>query len=348
VTEDASPKERFAAAAALYHAWATALCESIERYFFGMTKAEIQGVAAGIDLRANEIEALNAERIALLEEIYVFCLDVDDSLPKVMEPRLLSNRVLECCSHWRKRATDLLHEAATLETERTLGELSEAQRAGVEGDLEKKLEQALLDHHGEDEGEGEEEGEGDDEEEDEEGEDSSNNNNDGTTTASPLKMNEEKLKQMEDRSAALAAEREHMTQQRKKSKTENVLLRVSSAMEVERKAYLEAAISIAESPRIVEESMAFLKEQENKEDEEEKNLAKATVDEGAVHRAEIEKLKEKNEGLVQRLTELSQKGGEEEGGTTKVEHRAEIEKLKQEGESLKGTKCPRFFFEKKK
>ena len=68
-------------------------------------------------------------------------------------------------------------------------------------------------------------------------------------------------------------------------------------------------------------------------------LAKATADEGAAHKAEIEKLKEKNEGLVQRLAELSQQQqqqGDGGDGATKVEHRAEIEKLKQEGESLKG------------
>ncbi len=38
VEEDAPPSVRFAAAAALYTAWATALCDSIDRYFFGGTK----------------------------------------------------------------------------------------------------------------------------------------------------------------------------------------------------------------------------------------------------------------------------------------------------------------------
>jgi hypothetical protein len=38
VPEDAAPQVRFAAAAALYVAWATALCDSIDRYFFGATR----------------------------------------------------------------------------------------------------------------------------------------------------------------------------------------------------------------------------------------------------------------------------------------------------------------------
>jgi hypothetical protein len=42
VPEDAAPQVRFAAAAALYVAWATALCDSIDRYFFGSTRVRLK------------------------------------------------------------------------------------------------------------------------------------------------------------------------------------------------------------------------------------------------------------------------------------------------------------------
>jgi hypothetical protein len=230
-------------------------------------------VALGVDARCSEIETLNAEQLALLEEIYVFCLDVDDSLPKHMEPRVLGARVVDACAQWRRRAVDILQSAATLESEKSLHDLSAAQVAGVEVNLEKKLEQALLDGHGEeDEDGGEEEGE-EEEEEEEEGAGGTEEGN-----KSPAKLNEAELKEMEERSAALAAERERMAMERKKSKTENILLRVSSAMEMERKQSLEEAIAIAESPRIIQESIAFVQQQEKEEVSDKRETNQVEID----------------------------------------------------------------------
>lgn len=365
VAEDAPPHVRFAAAAALYTAWATALCDSIDRYFFGATRVrpelgqffffvlscwvqgEIMGVVTGIPARTAEIEALNKERLELLEDLYGFCLDVDDSLPKRMEPYLLGARVTECCSRWRQRAQELAMESGG-----DGAALSDAQQT----DLEKKLEQALLqeeheegggegEHEHEHEDEGEEEEEPEEEEEEEAAAAAAAVAETGTPAAVPSvvstpspKATLEELKEMEQRSEELAQERERWAQRRKESAAGSVLSRVSSALDEERKKSLEEAISIAESPRIVAASMAFLAEKakdEEEEEEVEEKIAKATADEGAAHRAELESLAARNEGLVQRLAELGAQNEQDAAGEVKAEHRAEIERLKQEGESLK-------------
>lgn len=171
------------------------------------------------------------------------------------------------CASWRKRASDILQHAATLESERSLHDLSAAQVAGVESNLEKKLEQALLAGEGE-EDEAEAEAEAGTEEEDEEGEEEQQQQGGDAAPAPaiPEKLSEAALQELEERSAALAAERARLAQERKDSKTENVLLRVSSAMEMERRQSLEEATAAADSPMVVEASIAFVNQQDKEEE----------------------------------------------------------------------------------
>ncbi len=290
------------------------------------------GVAAGIEARTVEIEALNKERLELLQELYEFCLDMDDSLPKRMDPYVLGGRVNECCKTWREKAAELTMAAHVVDNNSDT--LSDAQQA----DLEKKLEQAMLDDHEDGEHDDNDDGEEEEEAEEEAEEDAEKKIHHAeiipvaTLERSPSRASADELQEMEDRSAALREERAKWTQERKASAAGSVLSRVSTALNVERIKSLEEAITIAESPGMVAESMAFLAAKEAEEDED-GAVAKATADEGAAHRAEIQKLAAKNEGLVQRLAELGVQNEQE--ADVKAEHRAEIEKLKQEGESVK-------------
>jgi small GTP-binding protein len=288
------------------------------------------GVVTGIPARTAEIESLNKDHLELLEDLYGFCLDVDDTLSKRMDQHVLGARVVECCAKWRQRAQELAAESV----EGGAAGLSDAQQ----DDLEKKLERALLEDNGNEEGG--EDGDDDGEEEEEAEEEEEEEEEDKESQVAPLSPRPtlEELQAMEQRSEALAEERERFSQRRKESAAGSILSRVSTALEMERKKSLEEATSVADSPRVVAESMAFLAEKaaegngqgDAKEDD---KMAKATADEGAAHRAELEKLAARNEGLVQRLAELS--GQKEQDGENKAEHRAEIELLKQEGESLK-------------
>jgi small GTP-binding protein len=288
------------------------------------------GVVTGIPARTAEIESLNKDHLELLEDLYGFCLDVDDTLSKRMDQHVLGARVVECCTKWRQRAEEL---ARAENGEGGAAGLSDAQQ----DDLEKKLERALLEDNGNEEGD-EDDGDGEEEEEEAEEEEEEEEEDKESQVAPPSpKPTLEELQAMEQRSEALAEERERFSQRRKESAAGSILSRVSTALDMERKKSLEEATSVADSPRVVAESMAFLAEKaaesEAGDAKDDEKMAKATADEGAAHRAELEKLAARNEGLVQRLAELS--GQKEQDGENKAEHRAEIELLKQEGESLK-------------
>ena len=312
--DESSVRDRFAYAAALYNSWGTELCDCIDRYFYGGSKQEVEGVIYGLDTRIKEILTINKERVEILRDLWTLCVDQDDSLTNIMAEEALSSRIISSCEKWKQNAVLALN--AFDDSDGAYDEMSEGERHGVEVDLEKKLQQALL--------AGETEEEQDDDTEDDGGGDARDVPSEADAQESK-EDKEKRLHEMEERGATIAAEREKQSKERqsKRSLEGNALDRASTSLDKEGKkdevtARKEIEQLAAQNEGVVHRLAELAKKSED-----------GAEDAAAEHRAEIAKLKQEGESLKARMARLAAAEEEKHKGESS-EARKELEQLREQ------------------